>query len=73
MLVNPATHPLSPLLAAALVAAGPVSAQSGETDLAGIACFFAAAQVAEGPELVDCTLSRGTETTRFSITIRPNP
>ncbi|MDX2485571.1 MAG: YHYH protein [Pseudodonghicola sp.] len=53
--------------------AGPVSAHSPEVDLAAVASFFASADVVEGPDLVDCTLSGGTETTCFSITVRPNP
>ncbi len=64
---------VSPLLAAALLAASPVAAHSPEEDLAAIASFFAAADVVKGPELVDCTLSGGTKTTCFSITVRPNP
>ncbi len=64
---------LSSLLAVALIAAGPVLAHSPEEELANIASFFAAADVVKGPDLVDCTLSGGTETTCFSITVRPNP
>ncbi len=73
MLIKPASHPLPLLLAAALMAASPVYAQSTESDLARIAGFFATAQVVEGPDLVDCTLSGGTETSCFSITVRPDP
>ncbi len=73
MLVKPPTYRLLPLLTAALVATSPLAAQSVETDLVSITNFFAAAQVVEGPDLVDCTLSGGTETTCFSITVRPDP
>ncbi len=76
MRVIPATRPLShlpPVLAAALLAAGPALAQSPEEDLARIASFFATAQVVEGPKLVDCTLSGGTKTTCFSLTVSPVP
>ncbi|MDF1873845.1 YHYH protein [Vannielia sp.] len=47
--------------------------QASEADLALIANFFTSADVVDGPILVDCTLSGGTETTCFSITVRPNP
>lgn len=67
------TKPLMPMLAAVLAMAGPISARSAEADLAGIASFFATAQVVAGPDLVDCTLSGGTKTTCFSITVRPDP
>ncbi|KKK51058.1 hypothetical protein LCGC14_3118770, partial [marine sediment metagenome] len=35
--------------------------------------FFGAAQIVAGPALVDCTLSGGTETTCFSITVIAEP
>jgi len=73
MLTRAVMHPLSPLLAVALVAASPAPAQSAGTDLAHVASFFATAQVVEGPEPVECTLSGGTKTTCFSITVSPNP
>ena len=73
MLIEPPRHFLSPLLAVALIVASPVAAHSTEEDLADIARFFATADVVKGPDLVDCTLSGGTETTCFSITVRPNP
>ena len=66
-------HFLSSLVAVALMAASPLSAQSNDADLAEIASFFASADVVKGPDLVDCTLSGGTEATCFSITVRPNP
>ncbi len=58
---------------ATLLSTGPVSAQSAETDLARIAAFFSSANLVGAPELVDCTLSGGTETTCYSITVRPSP
>jgi len=73
MHIRPATHSVLTLLAAALMAASPVSAQSAETDLARISSFFATAQVVEGPVLIDCTLSGGTKSTCFSITVRHVP
>jgi len=41
--------------------------------LVKVASFFSAANVVSGPEIVDCTLSGGTETTCFSITVKPEP
>ena len=63
----------SSLFAVALLATGPALAHSAQDDLAAIAAFFATADVVDGPDLVDRTLSGGTQTTCFSITFRPNP
>ncbi|SMX50897.1 YHYH protein [Maliponia aquimaris] len=60
-------------LLAVLGAAGPAAAQTEEVRLARIADFFASAQLVAGPDLVDCTLSGGTDTTCFSITVRQAP
>ena len=49
----------------------PSTAQSLE--LEQIADFFANANIVSGPELVDCTLSEGTKTQCFSITVIPRP
>lgn len=68
-LAGPTQRLLSPLLAIVVGAAGSACAQ----DLAAIATFFETAQVVEGPNSVECTLSGGTETTCFSITVRPDP
>jgi hypothetical protein len=57
-------------LAAVLVL--PFQAQAQST-LAEVESFFDAAQVVAGPALVDCTLSGGTETTCFSITVIAEP
>lgn len=58
------------LLAAAAL---PAIAEAHDDRLVQIAAFFATAAVVEGPDLVDCTLSRGTQTTCFSITVTPDP
>lgn len=42
-------------------------------DLERVTEFLSDANIVSGPELVDCTLSGGTKTTCFSITVRPNP
>lgn len=55
------------------MATGPVFAHSSEERLDDIAGFFDGADVVKGPDLVDCTLSGGTETTCFSVTVRPEP
>lgn len=73
MPARPASLSLTSLCVAAILAAAPAVAHDDETDLARIAAFFATADVVDGPELVDCTLSGGTETTCFSITVRPEP
>ena len=38
-----------------------------------VAAFFATADVVAGPDLVDCTLSSGTETTCFRLVVRADP
>ena len=57
-------------VAAALVIPFQVQAQN---TLEGVESFFDAAQIVAGPALVDCTLSGGTETTCFSITVIAKP
>lgn len=42
-------------------------------ELKDIEKFFMNANVVSGPDIVDCTLSGGTETRCFSITVVPNP
>ncbi|ASP19656.1 YHYH protein [Antarctobacter heliothermus] len=49
----------------------PALAHDGE--LHHIEAFFADANIVSGPSIVDCTLSGGTETTCFSITVKPDP
>lgn len=73
MLVKTLGHLCLSLLVLTFMAASPATAHSIGKDLVGIASFFAAADVVKGPNLVDCTLSGGTETICFSITVRPNP
>lgn len=51
--------------------ATPVLAQDAR--LAQITEYFSEAVVMDGPELVDCKLSGGTETTCFQITVSPTP
>lgn len=54
----------------ALAYAAPVSAAN---DIASVATFFHDAQIISGPTLVDCTLSAGTETQCFQITVKAEP
>lgn len=64
---------MSSALLATLLVIGPAGAQTPEDDLTRIAAFFSEADVLHGPELVDCTLSGGTETTCFAITVSSMP
>lgn len=52
---------------------GPAIAQTGAERLDEIAQFFGDAKVVSGPDVVECTLSGGTKTTCFSITVRAEP
>lgn len=61
------------LLSPAFFAPSLASAHSDTEILAGIAQFFEGAKVVEGPKRVDCTLSGGTKTTCFSITVTAEP
>lgn len=58
-----------------IAGAAPVAAsdQPLNADLDDLSAFFADATVIDGPELVDCKLSGGTETTCFSITVKAEP
>jgi hypothetical protein len=47
--------------------------ESDDAVLHNIAHLFDAATVVSGPEVGDCTLSGGTQTTCFSITVKPEP
>ena len=58
-------------LVAACVATSAVHAD--EDRLAQIALYFEDAVVRDGPHLVDCTLSGGTQTTCFQISVSPTP
>ncbi|SFR36918.1 YHYH protein [Yoonia tamlensis] len=51
----------------------PAFADANTDRLRDIAGFFANATVISGPSLVDCTLSGGTQTSCFSITVKPEP
>ncbi|PJI85758.1 YHYH protein [Yoonia maricola] len=59
----------------AIVITGCASIAHAQTDdrLSEISGFFASADVISGPEIVDCTLSGGTETSCFSITLGGDP
>ncbi|WP_372841613.1 YHYH protein [Phaeovulum sp.] len=57
----------------ALAVAGPTAAQTEDSRLSRIVEFFEPAQLVAGPDIVPCTLSGGTETSCFSITVRQSP
>lgn len=68
------TTRLSSLVLAGLLATtAPAFAQTDAERLAEIAQFFAEANVVSGPTIVDCTLSGGTQTTCFSLTVQADP
>ncbi|MEO9529369.1 YHYH protein [Roseibium sp.] len=73
MFAKPVTFLVPALLVGTLLAASPASAQTADAHLARIGGFFETADVVKGPDPVECTLSGGTQTTCFSITVRPNP
>ncbi len=60
-------------LPATLLLCSPAFAETDTERLAEIAQFFENATVISGPTVVDCTLSGGTETSCFSITVKPDP
>lgn len=51
----------------------PLPVLADDDRLAQITAFFADATVITAPELVECTLSGGTQTTCFQITVAPTP
>ncbi|MEL6523284.1 MAG: hypothetical protein AAFQ66_20085 [Pseudomonadota bacterium] len=51
----------------------PILAQDAEDRLAQIATYFANANLVAGPDLVDCTLSQGSQTECFTITVKTSP
>ena len=57
----------------ACLLATPSLADTQSDQLHSIGHFFENANVVSGPEIVDCTLSRGTETKCFSITVKAEP
>lgn len=61
-----------------VLAIAPVAAfannDAASTDrISELEAFFSTAVVLNGPEIVDCTLSQGTQTKCFSITVKPEP
>lgn len=64
---------MTPVFATILLGGIPFGALADEARLAQIATFFAEADVIAGPSVVDCTLSGGTQTTCFQITVSPTP
>jgi hypothetical protein len=61
------------LFGAALGAPTLAMAHSDTEEVAELAAFFAGAKLVDGPKIVDCTLSAGTETHCFSITVKSEP
>ncbi len=62
------------VLVAGLAACGTATfAQTSDDTVSEIATFFDSAYLIGGPEIVDCTLSGGTKTTCFSITVKADP
>jgi hypothetical protein len=66
---------MKPTILAAILLTGSSTTALAQTDdrLAGVADFFAAADIVAGPELVNCTLSQGERTACFSITLAADP
>ncbi|MDQ2095001.1 YHYH protein [Rhodalgimonas zhirmunskyi] len=65
---------IRPFLTTALLALGAALPAAAHDDrLHEIEAFFADADIVSGPTQVDCTLSGGTKTSCFSITVKPNP
>jgi hypothetical protein len=56
-----------------LALAAPAMAHSEQEGLKAVAEFFKHATVVAGPTAVDCTLSGGTKTRCFAITVKPQP
>jgi hypothetical protein len=61
------------LVSLSFAVAGPAMAHSEEEALQAVAEFFKQATVVTGPTAVDCTLSGGTKSRCFSITVKPHP
>jgi len=62
-----------PTLAATVLLAAPAFADSTDDRLHELEHQFQNATILNGPELVDCTLSGGAETTCFTITVKAEP
>ncbi len=58
---------------AVLVSLGITPAAAHDSPLHQVEAFFADATIVSAPEIVDCTLSGGTKTSCFSITVKPDP
>ncbi len=61
------------LMAGLAVFGTTAAAQTPSDRIAGIASFFADADLVGVPEIVNCTLSGGTETTCYSVTVKAEP
>ncbi|MHA6323686.1 YHYH protein [Roseivivax sp. CAU 1753] len=61
------------LTALLLATAGTGASAQTDARLAGISAFFATADVVAGPKVVTCTLSEGTRTECFQITLAADP
>ena len=55
------------------VVAAPALAHGEQEHIQAMAAFFKQATVVAGPTAVDCTLSGGTKTRCFAITVKPQP
>lgn len=64
---------ISMLLGSALMAPTLAVAHSEAEELQELAAFFAGAKLIEAPKIVDCTLSSGTKTRCFSVTVKAEP
>jgi hypothetical protein len=61
------------LIAGLSISATATFAQTSQDTLTEVAAFFADAELVGAPKIVDCTLSGGTKTTCFSITVKAGP
>lgn len=61
------------VLTAAFLAVGTVPSFAHELTLDQVTQLFETAQLTDPPSIVDCTLSGGTETQCFKITVKPEP
>ena len=64
---------LSALAMGATLVGTATAAQSPDEMTAQVATFFGGADLVAAPEIVDCTLSGGTQTTCFEITVKADP
>lgn len=61
------------LIAMSCLLSGPAFANTTSDRMLQLEHFFEQATLIAGPTVVDCTLSKGTETKCFSITVKPDP